>query len=220
MDPPKALANFDALGLDIDHTLALYRVPALHFHQYDMFTYYLTEPQFGKHWPLSLRLRRGFHAIPPVTTTSFCPLDLDSNPNPNPSGGLRGKSPSQSPTKHISLASLEGGQLFDPMHFLQRGLVLDTEHGNLLKLDAECRVVRATHGSRVLDAASTRAYYGEASTVAQCARTWTKDDRAPVTIDNLGSYFVLDNFFECAHTRFLWRALCFELDTSHFLTRD
>lgn len=187
----KMLSNFDALGLDIDHTLTLYNVPALHFHEYDMFTYYLSEPQFGKNWPLSLRLRRGFGSIPPVTSTSFNPLDPDSKPNP--CDGHKSQRPSH---KHISLTSPDGGELFEPMDYLHRGLVLDTQHGNLLKLDSQCRVARATHGSRVLDASSIRALYGDACTVSECARAWMKDDRAPVKIDNLGSYFVLDNFFE------------------------
>lgn len=47
---------------------------------------------------------------------------------------------------------------YDP-NFVQRGLVLDTRRGNLLKMDYHNYVVRATHGTRPLSAAERRATY-------------------------------------------------------------
>ncbi len=48
---------------------------------------------------------------------------------------------------------------FDPK-FSIRGLVLDGVRGNLLKVSRERRVVRATHGTRPMDAAAIEACYG------------------------------------------------------------
>lgn len=48
---------------------------------------------------------------------------------------------------------------YDPA-FAVRGLVLDGEHGNLLKLAADRQVVRATHGRRLLDQTEIDAIYG------------------------------------------------------------
>ena len=48
---------------------------------------------------------------------------------------------------------------YDPA-FAVRGLILDGEHGNLLKLAADRQVVRATHGRRMLEPAEIEAVYG------------------------------------------------------------
>jgi 5'-nucleotidase len=50
-------------------------------------------------------------------------------------------------------------QRFDPT-FAIRGLILDGHRGNLLKLDSERLVVRARHGTRVLDRNSIESAYG------------------------------------------------------------
>jgi HAD superfamily 5'-nucleotidase-like hydrolase len=48
---------------------------------------------------------------------------------------------------------------YDP-DFAARGLVLDGVRGNLLKVDRERQVVRATHGARQLEQAEVDAIYG------------------------------------------------------------
>lgn len=53
--------------------------------------------------------------------------------------------------------------------FVQRGLILDAERGNVLKIDGGGRVLRAAHGTRFMSAADVVAAYGP-------RRTWSVTD--------------------------------------------
>ncbi|XP_073984999.1 5'-nucleotidase domain-containing protein 1-like [Rhodnius prolixus] len=61
-------------------------------------------------------------------------------------------------SEHIIAAPLDATE----MDFMQRGLLLDLERGNILKLDNCGEVSRASHGTRMLSTEEIRNIYGEA----------------------------------------------------------
>lgn len=51
--------------------------------------------------------------------------------------------------------------LAEDIDFLHKGLVMDVERGNFVKLSAEGDVLRASHGTRLMNNAEIAAHYGQ-----------------------------------------------------------
>ncbi|KAK2163909.1 hypothetical protein LSH36_72g03100 [Paralvinella palmiformis] len=78
---------------------------------------------------------------------------------------------------------------FDP-DFCTRGLVLDVELGNLLKLAEDGTIVKATHGTRFLSDDEIAEYYGD-------KKHWPLFEDLINAVDNIGERFrIFENFFD------------------------
>lgn len=81
------------------------------------------------------------------------------------------------------------------MEFLQKGLVLDVERGNFLKVSASGRVLRASHGTRQLSGEEVTRQYGPTRT-----NDWLRRLAANPLIDSTERHFhrkVYNQQFSC-----------------------
>lgn len=72
----------------------------------------------------------------------------------------------------------------DDEDFLQKGLVLDVERGNILKISASGEVLRASHGTRQMNREETVRHYGP-----QRTNDWLRRLAADPMIDSVEAHF-------------------------------